>query len=345
MNILFTGSTAKQTDDSAYLRARVKRIDDSSIICNSLRKSGHNVTRKKIKWGEDLSQYDVSIIGVGMFGSQNYSGEIFASLYAIHKSKNVLLFFEDWKIKETMRSLTRILDEKTFNNDLKKVIGGLPFYGHIDDPNFDADIAKQVIKNIVDGKYNALIPAFNWGDKTLVKDILKCETVYNVDLTPYVLENWNIPLQVEPKPKVKKHMLASLVDHSRWVKKNKLTWQVDYFGTKSLKAPQLATETEVFEKSGEYCSILCPEYPHAGSGWFRIRYIYAAIHKCILLSSPKDLEALGLKKLRHFNIERCSDNDLQYYAEEQSKAILSYMCTKEQFDEKIDQIVNKEVNR
>ena len=56
MKILFTGCTAKQTDDLAYQRAKVKRIDDSSIICDSLRKQGYIVDRKEIKPGDDLSK-------------------------------------------------------------------------------------------------------------------------------------------------------------------------------------------------------------------------------------------------------------------------------------------------
>ena len=61
MKILFTGCTAKQVDDEAYKRARVKRIDDSSIICNSLRKQGYAVDRKTVKWGDDLSEYGLII--------------------------------------------------------------------------------------------------------------------------------------------------------------------------------------------------------------------------------------------------------------------------------------------
>ena len=65
MKILFTGCTAKQTDDNAWQRARVKRIDDSSIICNSLRKQGYTVDRKKVKRGDDLAAYGLEIVDRG----------------------------------------------------------------------------------------------------------------------------------------------------------------------------------------------------------------------------------------------------------------------------------------
>jgi hypothetical protein len=340
MKILFTGCTAKQVDDEAYKRARVKRIDDSSIICNSLRKQGYAVDRRPVKWGEDLSEYGLAIVGVGQFGSNNYSGEIFNVLYALKEVKNVIIFHEDWKIDGTMKSWTSMLNQETFDKSIaKKWSDGRHFYGGVDNPNFNPTEAIEVIRKVVDGEFkNALIPAFDWGDKQKVKDIIKSENIFNIDLTPYVLDMWNIKLEVEPHVKEKKHMLASLVDHRPWVRRNKLKWPVDYFGAKSIKeASQLATETDVFEACGKYWGILCPEYPHAGSGWFRIRWVYAAIQKSVLLSSPKDTEALGLPVV---NVESLSDSELANYAKLQSDTVLSFMWTKEKFDTKISEIVD-----
>ncbi len=338
MKILFTGCTAKQTDDNAWQRARVKRIDDSSIICNSLRKQGYTVDRKKVKWGDDLSDYGLAIVGLGQFGSNNYSGEIFNALYAINECDNVIIFHEDWKIDGTMKSFKSMLDNETYEKTIaKKWSDGRHFYGGVDNQHFDKDIARQVIEDVLDAKYSALIPAFDWGDKQLVRDIIGSEKIYNVDLTPYVLDNWNISTDYYSQVKERKHMLASLVDHRPWVRKNKLSWEVDYFGAKSIKeAKQLKTETDVFEACGKYWSILCPEYPHAGSGWFRIRWVYAAIQRSVLLSSQKDLDALGLPKV---NIETLSDEQLTEYAENLSETVFSYMWTKDIFDTKIKEMV------
>jgi len=341
MKILFTGCTAKQVDDEAYKRARVKRIDDSSIICNSLRKQGYDVDRRTVKWGDDLSEYGLAIVGVGQFGSNNYSGEIFNALYALKEVKNVIVFHEDWKIDGTMKSWAKMLEQEVFDKSIsKKWSDGRYFYGGVDNPAFNPEEAREVIRKVAEGEFeNALIPAFDWGDKEKVRDIIKVKNIYNIDLTPYVLDNWNIKLEVEPQVKEKKHMLASLVDHRPWVRRNKLKWPVDYFGAKSIKeASQLATETDVFEACGKYWGILCPEYPHAGSGWFRIRWIYAAIQKSVLLSSPKDLEALGLPQK---NIEMLSDIQLEEYAKLQSDVVLSYMWTKETFDEKVSKMADE----
>ena len=341
--ILFTGSTSKQTDDNAWKRARVKRIDDSSIICNSLRKQGYEVDRRKIKWGDDLSMYDFAIVGVGCFGSNNYSGDIFNSLYALHKIPNSLVFYEDWKIDSNMKSFDGMLKENKLSEAVaKRWSNGKPFYGGVDNSNFNLDIARKIIVNLSNGFYDALIPAFDWGDKQKVRDIIKSKNIYNLDLSPYVVKNWNINLNPPKLEKKKEYMLASLVDHRRWVKKQAITYPVVYYGAKSIKdSIKLDTETDVYNECGKYRFILCPEYPHSGSGWFRIRYIYAALQKSIIVTSWNDLRALGLP---YKHLEQLSDVELDEYALLQRKQIFSYSWNIDKFDNKLNEIVKERLN-
>jgi hypothetical protein len=101
-------------------------------------------------------------------------------------------------------------------------------------------------------------------------------------------------------------------------------------------AVQLESERAVFDKCNEYWSILCPGYNHKGSGWFRIRYIYAALGKSILVADEEDLSALDIKKV---NIEELTHEELVDYSEYQANKIIKWMWTKEKFDEQINKIV------
>lgn len=339
MKILFTGSTSRQTKDEVSKRA-LDRINDSSIIVNSLRKQGHTVDRRAVEWGDDLSSYDLAIVGIGQFGSLNYAGSIFKSIWPLVSVKKVLVFHEDWKIDGTIKSFTKALEPETYQKMLdKRFADGKVFYNGTDHPMFNAEQCKAAMKRLIDGEFPALIPAFDWGNKQLVRDIIKSKDIYNIDLTPYVLEHYGIDpnfTQVYPE-KQKRHMLASLVDHSAWVKRNKFTWPVDYYGAKSMEgAQQLESEKHVFEKGGEYWGNLCPAYPHAGSGWFRIRYIYSAINRSVLIASEKDFEALDIPKQ---NIENMNDSELKSYADFQAEQILKWMWTCDQFDNNINKIV------
>ena len=341
MKILFSGATAKQTDDMAFKRAQVKRIDDSTIICESLRKSGHEVIRKTIQHGEDLSSYDIGIIGVGALGSSNY-GNIFSALYAIANLKKVIVFHEDWKIKDTIKSFSQALEKKEIEGHInKKWSDGKHFYSNIND-KVNVDEIYSTIRKILNGEYNALIPAFEWGNKQIVADILKTpiEKIHSIDLTPYSLKAFGIEeKEMDVRLREKKYMLASLVDHSSWVKRQKFEHQVDYYGCKKLKSPKLDDEKHVYETMNKYWGILCPVYPHAGSGWFRVRYIYSALNRNILIMDKKDADALGIDHIAKIDPSWSSD-ELLTIANKQRSAIMKWITTEEDFDKKIEGIIN-----
>lgn len=332
MKILFTGSTHRQVSDEC--KKLVKRIDDSTIICNSLRRSGFNVDRIIVDHNTDLSQYELAIVGVGQLGSL-VSRYVLNSFYTIAEHKNVILFFEDWRIKEAMSGIRAFLrkTDAELMKIVQKRVGDCDLYPFGRDPNFDVKKLRRGMEIVASGSLPCLVPGFKWGDKSIISNILGSQNIHSIDLTPHVLENWNIPLEVEQKPKQKAHMLASLADHSKWVEKNTGEWRTDYYGGKNTR---LSSETEVFYKCGDYWSILCPKYPHAGCGWFRARWVYGAIWKSIVLCSEQDSNALGL---RHINPEKCSDTELRDAAEAQSAAILSNLTTAEEFDESLIEIV------
>ena len=344
MNILFTGSTVKQCDNNANKRAKINRIDDSTILCNSLLKSGHNLERRHISWGDDLSKYDLAIIGLGAFGSSNYH-YIMNAIYVISNVKNVIIFHEDWKIESTMQSFRRALKEDTFEKMSKKQwSNGTRFYTGTDSEFFDFNKVRDNIQRVVNGEFNCLIPGFNWGDKNIISDILNItkEKLNYIDLTPYVLKDSEILKRdnIDYSTRSKKYMLASLVDHSSWVKKQGFTIPVDYYGCNKLKSKVLDNEIDVFNTMYNYWGILSPKYPQSGSGWFRIRYIYSAFNKNILIMDKKDSEALGIR-----HIDKIEDlktlREVVDYSEEQSKAILSHITTIDEFDNKLNSIVEK----
>lgn len=341
MKILFTGCTRKQYDPTAYKRAKVDRIDDCTIMHNALTQIGHDVTRRNVAWGEDLSEFDLIIVGIAAFGSST-AANIINALYVFTQDKPILILHEDWKIHHTMSSYRSAImcDDEKFKKDLfKKWSSGSYFYEGVDNINFDINKIKPILQTIIDGKYPRLVPKFKWGDKKIIADILNIKDendIYGIDLTPYVLEAENIQ-PLGPVKKEMKYMLATLADHRPWVKKLKLKYDVDYFGCKSLKAEILKSEYAVYEKSNSYYGVLCPKYNQSGSGWFRMRYIYAAYNKNLIVMDEKDAAAIGIesKKLEDFD----NIHDLEKYIELQSVAILAHMTDKEDFNNAIGNAV------
>ena len=342
MKILFTGSSPKQYSDLADSRSKITRINDVSIIINSLRKSGHEVIRKRVSPNDDISEFDFVIVGIGSLGSPNYSNMLNA-IDVIFRAKKVLIFHEDWKIEGTMKSLK---SSKSKINELllKKWSSGEYFYTNADLHN--ADELAITFDEILAGKYPVLVPGFKWGNKQIIADILNVPLnfVNSIDLSPYVLEmiykdvcysNRNLI----PNDRIKGYMLASLSDSRTWVKKQKFTYPVHYFGCKAINAPILNDETEVFEMMNQYQGVLCPSYPQAGSGWFRMRFVYSALNKNLMIMDKADAEALNctfISKMEDYSDVQCQD-----LSNEQSQKILSYQTTIKDFDEHLNSIINK----
>lgn len=345
MKILITGCTGRQVKpiNEATTGRGVDRINDTQIIAESLLALEHQVDKRAISFGEDLSQYDLVIVGIGQLGSMNYASMVFDALWAVHSAKRLLVFHEDWKIDGTIKSFTKVesvLDIEKMKD--KKYEDGKLFYPTLGNPAFDSQIALNAMQRIVKGDYDALVPAFDWGSKDIIRDTLKCKNIYNIDLTPYVLEAYEINPHGSNKslfdfeePKKKDYMLATLGDHRPWVKRQKLGWDVQYFGTAKF-AKKLQSERDVFEECKRHWAILAPEYPHAGSGWFRIRYVYTALADSIIIAADKDIEALGIEKK---NVEDLTVTELKAYAAEQKAAILKFVPLKEDVVNRMKEIV------
>lgn len=70
-----------------------------------------------------------------------------------------------------------------------------------------------------------------------------------------------------------------------------------------------------------------PAYHYAGSGWWRLRYIFGAAMKNVFFLDDPDAKALGIECVRDLS----SDLDrVKQVAIDTSKAIYSYLPTYEQ---------------
>lgn len=347
MKILFTGSTSKQISHEGDRKAQIKRINDSTILINSLKQLNHVIERRELRWGDDISYYDLAIVGIGSFNSPNYHS-ILNAMYAIRYSKKVILFHEDWKIHDTIKTYKNLLLKRNLDYQRnKKWKGGNTFYKNANDPKINNEEIYDTVEDILNGKYNYIVPGFKWGDKSIIAKILQCDIskVHSIDLTPHVLEIEDIKqrnITTKPSEKYKKYMIATLANHDNLIKKLPIEWQIDFYGSRRIGLTPLPSEKAVYDVMNNYVGILCPEYPHSGSGWFRMRYIYSAFNNNILLLPKKDAEALNLPW--YPNLELFNDNELDNLAEMQKKAILDNLTTLDDFNENLNNIIMKVIN-
>jgi hypothetical protein len=113
--------------------------------------------------------------------------------------------------------------------------------------------------------------------------------------------------------------------HDTWLEKKNLTWPVEIVGSRKLirklGGQRFDTEQDVLEFYNQHWGILSPPYPHAGSGWWRSRFLYAAHVGSILVTDKGEGDPLGdAYKLKIADVEKMSDADLINAVEAQRAA-------------------------
>lgn len=340
MKILISGFTALQTGSQKRI---IHKIDVPAAFVETLRNQGHEVEWRKVFCKEeDFSMYDIMIACVAPITSSNAPNGM-GCLKAMNRIKNVIVFYDDWKLKEIQGSFNVLLklQEKQFS---KKWSNGQSFYkDEICDIIASKEDILQVAKDIVTTgreSWKILCPMYEWGDKNIIQKFIPWLTQKNfnyIDPTPAVMDLNIIPITSEKK---KAWAIASISDQTPWIKKQKLSWPVNYYGCRKLKCERLKTEEDVFHKYSEHYGVLSPAYPSSGSGWFRARYVYAALANAVLWCGKQDAECLGESyQIEPVLLELNNESELLDIAKKQKVDLFKHLTTIEQFTEKLNNII------
>jgi hypothetical protein len=174
-------------------------------------------------------------------------------------------------------------------------------------------------------------PMYAWGDRTLVRKRLPMVSSPIEALDP---SSTIYPLLQEANPrhldKKFEWVLGALMPHDDWVEKRTWTWNVNYLGSKTMVrrhgGQRLKTELDVINTYNDYWGILSPPYPHAGSGWWRSRFMYAAKVGSVLCCDRGEGAPLGrCYEYKHSEIEKLAPDDLLILATEQSQALRRWL--------------------
>lgn len=263
MKILITGFTQRMVNS---LRLRYDYLTSVYILANALRESKHEVDHRAVKFGEDLSSYDLALVGIGPPKSLT-ARHVHEACWAALKARRVVLYCDDWSIAvaggnmmSALRCMPQWSEYMKFNEAEKEiVVAGL--------------------SKILAGDYPMLAPMFPWGDHTkLIKNNLDNLRVYAWDPTPLVKIDEITPVEkrIVYQERKQQWVYATLQDHNDWLKTMNPQWPVCRLGAKSA-GDIYYPEAEVLKNYATSWGVLCPEYKSAGSGWWRVRYHHAAV--------------------------------------------------------------------
>jgi hypothetical protein len=191
-------------------------------------------------------------------------------------------------------------------------------------------------------------PMYAWGNHGLIRKRLP-PTVGPVEAldpssTIYDMLAEHEPLA--PPDKRREWVLGALMPHDAWIDRRDWTWPMTHLGSKTMikryGGQRLQTEADVIDYYNHFWGILSPPYPHAGSGWWRSRFMYAARVRSVLCCDRGEGDPLGAPyQVKHTVIEKMSDEELQQLAEAQAQALRPWMPDPHGFVEHCDYIIHR----
>jgi hypothetical protein len=193
-------------------------------------------------------------------------------------------------------------------------------------------------------------PMYAFGDRSIVRKRMPNEVGPIEALDPSSV-TFDTLAAVTPKPPTEKQrawVLGALMPHDEWLAKKNPSWPVEIIGSRKLirklGGQRLDTELDVLNFYNERWGILSPPYPHAGSGWWRSRFLYAARIGSILVTDKGEGNPLGdAYKISISDIEKMSDQQLIDTAAAQAAALRPYIGTYDAFKDHCQRIVERAI--
>lgn len=322
---------------------RVKIFQAFPEVLDVLSYEGEDITWQRTMVGDQFPKgTEVVIVSMLLPRSLNspYAlGAMWAIVEAVRRDIPLVLYMTDWAFYAAWTEYKSIL--KAGEEYFYKTIGGKPQYN---EPNQGlarwSDDLLMMCEHYIDPKSflwkqsKIVVPKFtNFGDMSILQSQLPgASPFYTFDPTPtffkYVTER-EYPM-VPMKDRNRKWILPSLLTEDYWIERQSLGWPVERYGPKGFIV--LDTEQDVQSMYRGYQGAICPPYKTAGGGWWRSRWIHAALAGCVLLCDDKDALAVGPEYLYYgSSYEEAHDDQREDAAEEQKQRMFELL----QLDEEV----------
>lgn len=196
----------------------------------------------------------------------------------------------------------RVVLELRLSNDEAEKIRPTPFYAQrlkytAEEWESFRPVVVEGARAMMRGRRNSIIgiPAYRWGSTDVVLPTLPAPVRDQeiVRLDPSFIAASIAASAPHSSDQREAWGLAALGDHTEWLDKYlpDRTWSVDCIGHRTNR--KVKTEQDVVEFYSSTSAILSPSYYHAGSGWWRSRFVYAAALEMPIYAADGEAAPLG----------------------------------------------------
>lgn len=298
MRILFTGFTSRTVGSKSLY----DYLSNVLVLRRALEAAGHEVDCRRVRLeGDDLEieqHYDAAMIGIAAcngFSSRYKLG----ALWTMNRfGRRAGIFPSDGRnIPMVMNSVaTSIRNPDTFlgykmldkNNIIDYQLGSTPQM---------RAIWNETLQRLRDGQHTSpmLVATFPWGTTQ------PYATMFKTKVTQYDPTNLAWPLQLESTERWaeigerrRAWIAPSLGDQDSWLNKNLGEWHVIEVGNKR-RDDGYVPELELLQRYRTFEGVLAFGYPMmpAAAGWWRSRFMHAAIAGAVLCCDIKDRQAIS----------------------------------------------------
>jgi 2-polyprenyl-3-methyl-5-hydroxy-6-metoxy-1,4-benzoquinol methylase len=340
MKILVTGMTPTQSGRPG----RFQWLIVPALFTEALRLAGHEVEHRATVPDEDLTSYDVILVGLVPPGSIA-ARHVYVVMDVIARARasgcGLLFYVDDWQYDKILSGCKNKHKQK---HGLYNSIQGRTFRDWAETDQGRERVALSMEALATRPWPTTIGVAYPWGDHAQLPDTPARETVF-VDPSSLAWDKINAMIErdpVEPYERQRRWILASLSRHHDWVNQQGFSWPVELIGPKHTGATYTLKEHEIVQLVRQSWGALVPPYHHAGSGWWRPRMQYTAVAGAISLVNAEDAARLGSAfQLTRPDVEVLPASQLTDLAWEQRKALVAQTWSKGQLVEALNSIVTK----
>lgn len=378
MKILFTGFTSRTvgSDRNVY-----DYLSNVFVLQRALELAGHTVDARQVSLVSDPcieEEYDCAIVGIA--ACQGLSSRFkLGAMWALHKfgdragifpsdGKNIYIFPSSVRTCLTGEHFDKVKGQAM--SPLEYFLGDLQQEkNNVVDTEIGhsmLDVWQSVLEQLphTDEKpscrWPMLVPTHSWGNGSVYARHFGAKT------TTWDPTNVAIPMQFKPEEfdrsgrigghdcghccvdtRERAWVVSSLQDQSGWLKKQKCKWPVMTIGNKRAardgKGADYMPERELINTYyRKYWGHLAFGYPLADGGWWRMRYIHAALAGIVTCCDEADARKMP-EDYKHSRImlERFSDEKLTEVAYNQHLQLMDSAWTSDRAVAQVDTFVKE----
>ncbi len=303
----------------------------SHLYRRALEYAGVPVEHRPIEVGEDLSDYAGVIVCAVKTNSMAAFYNRYGALYAATQLPH-LIAPDDWQIRDCWNGwhpeyIWKYPTDKMRTPKLQALM------------DKSSEFKQQLwnlIEDIAAGHANVMLNCYNWGDHERLKRLIT-GNIRVLDLSPFTAKYHVTQMGLN---KSREWVLAQLLDPRRdrkgieWHDRVLASgWPIRAFHAtvksrdRKWKVPEITIVTQHY---AQCWGVLSRPYPHAGSGWWRLRFHQAIEAGCILSAAPEEVRPLGISYLHSpSDITQLGDAELLSLANYQAEVFTRWQGTQD----------------